>query len=812
MRLDRFRLLARILCAGIATWAWSAPAPVQLQGRVTDENDLPVAAVEVTVRGPNGATQVTHTDEAGSFELEAPAPGDYAVSLAKAGYFRITDHTIHLDQGSYQVAFTLSHEFEVHEAIDVVAPETEINPGQPAAEQSLEARQILDIPSNKTHDLQSYLPSLPSVLRDPSGDLHVAGGRVGETDYRLNGFEIGDPATGGLTSRLNVDTIEAVEVQSGGIGAEYPHAGAGVLSLQTYSGDDRWRFGTTNFLPALSLQQGWHFGNWFPRFNFSGPLRRGRAWFSDALSLQHSFQLISELPRGQNTATQWLADNLIRTQVNLTRDQVLQVDFLFNRTRDAHLGLGPFSPLSTTTDLHAARYFVSVKDQVSWKHSLLEIGWAIDRGHSDRLPQGSATYVLSGGAASGNFFETLHQQTGRTQWIVNWMVPSRQWHGRHDFRAGVNAERVSFLQRATRMPLQVVLSDASTLDQASFTGNPQFRVTNVQAGLYAQDTWRIWGPLAAQLGVRTDWDGIVHRALPEPRAAAIVLPFQDERTKLSVAWGIYDEPISLALWGQALDQQRRDDFSSVDAPAQIDRSVLSRFSLLPGGLEQPRFHTMSVDWSQKLGGSTLLDIEWIRRRQILGLAYEYLPTAPSINDYVLTNNRRDRYQALDISVRHAFASRAELFADYTRSSARSNEVLDYSLGSLFLSPQAPGPLAWDAPNRFISWGWWQTAVWGLLPSYSFESRTGFPFSQFDAAQHLVGMPNQYRFPSYMNLDLGIEKRFRLRSHEWAVRLVAVNVAGRHNPDAVNYVQGSPPVFGGGQGRAFTARIRLVGRK
>src|SRR5262249_30005814 len=113
-------------------------------------------------------------------------------------------------------------------------------------------------------------------------------------------------------------------------GAEFANAGSGVLAIQTDTGDDHWRFGTTNFLPGFDLQRGTHLGNWFPRWTLSGPVQKGRAWFSDGVSLQHSFTLVRELPAGNDTSQQWSGDNLLRGRYNLSAKQNLQGNFLYN--------------------------------------------------------------------------------------------------------------------------------------------------------------------------------------------------------------------------------------------------------------------------------------------------------------------------------------------------------------------------------------------------------------------------------------------------------------------------------------------------
>ncbi len=150
---------------------------------------------------------------------------------------------------------------------------------------------------------------------DSSGRVHIAGARQGQTEILLDGFEINDPANGSFTPRVNVDAVQTVTVETGGYGAQYSHAGAGILALDTSVGDDKWRFGTTNFFPGVSIRDGVRFGNWFPRATFSGPHQeRARLVFrGDQRSAQA--HVVNGLPEGQNVATEWAGDNLLRAQV-----------------------------------------------------------------------------------------------------------------------------------------------------------------------------------------------------------------------------------------------------------------------------------------------------------------------------------------------------------------------------------------------------------------------------------------------------------------------------------------------------------------
>ena len=180
----------------------------------------------------------------------------------------------------------------------------------------------------------------------------------------------------------------------------------------------------------------------------------------------------------------------------------------------------------------------------------------------------------------------------------------------------------------------------------------------------------------------------------------------------------------------------------------------------------------------------------------------------------MQSTRRDRYRSIDLSLRRSLRNnRGDLMIDYIHSRARSNKIFDYTLEDFTLTPQASGPLAWDVPNRVISRGALQTNLWNLLFSYFAEYHTGFPFSAVNSQYQLVNVPNGYRYPSYFSLNIGVEKRFPFHGYQWAVRLSAINATGHHNYNAVINNVDAPNFlfFSGGQARAFTARLRFVGR-
>jgi hypothetical protein len=801
------------LCGAIGAAARAADS-ADCAGVIADENGVPLAAAQITLQSSEGRNFRTETDGAGRFTLHNLPAGEYKVEARKEGFFVLAGQTVTLRAGANELTLTLQHAEELHEQVQVTAPANQIDPQDTTKRETITAREIRDIPVPNTHILQQSLIALPEVVQDNFGGLHIAGARSGETQYLLDGFEIGDPVNNTLSARFNVDATRAAEVQTGRIGAGYAHSGASVLNLETPDGDDKWRFGTTNPVPGINIQRGPRLGNWYPRFTFSGPIERGRFWFSDAIGLQHTFSLVRELPAGADISTQWEGDNLFRLQYNITPKHILHASFLYNRMQDQSLGLDALDPESTTVDLHQQRTFVSLKDQIWLYDTLIELGVAADSETQEFFPQGTAPYVLLVNGTSGNFFERLHEHGTRVQGLFNVIAASRHWHGTHQISAGANVAGLEFRQAAARGEIQALRADGTLVRQSTFAGAASPQASNTQAGGYAQDNWSPSKRVVLQGGMRTDWDRFTGSAMLEPRLSGNVLPFGDDREKLSIGWGIYNAPLNLSVIEGALDQQQMDTFYDSTGKVAVLGPVVSQFALPARGLRQPRFTTTSAGWQQKVGRKTLVGIELLARNGYHGFAYVDQSPAQAGGIFLLEDSRKDRYRSATFSVRHVFSETTEVYGAYTRSRAHSNEVLNPGLGAIFFAAQQSAPLAWDAPNRLLTWGWTPTHIWKVQFSYFFEYRTGYPFSVVNLQQQLVGAANSSRFPAYANMNLALEKKFAFRGYLWAARIEMVNAFDRENSNVVVNNIDAPNfgTFEGGQGRAFTARVRFAGRK
>lgn len=805
------RFMARValalgICAIALAAARAQETEMELQGQVVDEDGHPVPRAEVVAIWGLSSSFTVYTDAAGQFEVGPLHEGPVSLAISKPGFFELQDRSVELHPGVNEITLTLNHETELQQQLNVLSKPTRIDPDTTSHQETLVQHEIVNTPVDYGHDLEQSLITMPDTLMDADGRVHIAGARQGQTEVLLDGFEVNDPANGSFTPRFNVDAVQTVTTETGGYGAQFAHAGAGILLLDTTTGDDKWRFGATDFFPGVSFREGARFGNWYPRLMLSGPVKKGRAWFSAAVGVQHRFAVISGLPGGQNVTTEWAGDSLLRLQVNLTSRNILQSSFLFNRSSDPEFGLGPFTPLSTSTDYEARRYFASIKDQVWVGSTLLEVGVAGDTVRNTNDPEGTATYVVNPSTASGSYFQTTAQQSSRLQLMADVTSGQLKRWGSHTLSGGWNADSIGFAQQAERGPIDFESASGTLVDVATFSGPGSLRISDTQIGAFVQDLWRPVKRIVFSLGARADWDRLIDQPLVQPRLAMNWIPKEDGRAKFTLAWGEHYQPVNLTILGQASDQVRSDVFYDPTGTIPVS-TVVTQFVMPPSGLSQPRSYNTTAQWDEKLGGGTFVGTAFLLREGRDAFAWAAEPSGIEL----LQNTREDRFVSGDIWLRHAFGEQGDVMVDYSRSRATSNEALDPTIANLIFAPQQAGPLLWDAPNRLVSRGWTPVRLWGLLFSYFFQYHTGFPFSAINEERQLVGPVNSLRYPSYVNLNLALEKRFRLRNRDWAVRVALVNATDHLNPiavvndvDAPNYL-----TFAGRQGLGFEVRLRLV---
>ena len=816
---------------GLLLWLLAAMASGQMRASVTltvvDEDGVAVAGAQVTVSEPGLGPALLRTDFAGNCSFTLKQGNPYKIHVEKPGFYQTDEDGI--DPGLSSVRVVLAHEQIVREQVNVTASTPGIDTEQVSDQLTMNTPEIVNIPYQTSRDIRYLLPFYPGVVQDVTEQVHVAGSETWETLDTIDGFDVRSPAEGTLDMRVSADAVRSIDAETTRYPAEFGRATGGVLALYTGMGDNKFRFNATNFIPSYRDLNGIRFDNFVPRFTFSGPIKRNRAWFYDGLDLEYDNIYISELPANADTDPLIRGSNLVKAQVNPSDDDIVTAGFLFNDYHSPYDGISSLVPQQSTTKRDIIAWLPYVRNQWTFGDgALLDVGLAEMRFRDGYEPHGDTPYEITPETTQGSYFENLTGRSQRWEGTAALYLPPRQWMGRHDLKLGVDLDHITYNQDQTRAAVSYYREGAApgeigALDRLSvFAPAAAFTLHNAEIGAYVEDRWQPAKGWVVAPGLRFDWDEIIRRPLWAPRLAAVYSPPGDkDKTKISAGIGLYYEHTQLEYLAQAYAGIRDDTYYTTTAtgvtptgPAQE-----TEFTANHNTLHEARALNWSVGAEREMPWRIIAGANFLQKRttNVFTFANQSGPAALA-GDYLLTNGREDHYHSEEFDLKKLFANGYTLYVAYTHSSAQTNAALDYLPTPSPLGQQQSGPLAWDTPNRVISWGWLPIPIAKLKNRWDFvylmDRHTGFPYTAVNAAQQVVGAAGAQRFPDYMNFSPGLEWKFHFRGQYWGLRGVMENATGSDNPAVVNNVVDSPEygTFSEFQGRAFTARIRLIGAK
>ena len=808
-----------LFCSSVlASGQMAAPSPV-VTLTVVDEDGLPVSGAQVTVSEPARDPIQLQTDYAGrcAYTLHRDLP--YQLRVQKPGFYQGLENQT--DAHRLTIEVMLAHEQVVRQEVNVVSSTPGIDTEQTSDKSTFNTPEIVNVPYPTSRDIRNLLPFTPGVVQDATGQIHVAGSETYATLDLLDGFDIRSPVSGELAMRVSADAVRSIDTETTRYPVEFGKATGGVVAFYTGMGDNKLRFNTTDFFPSFRENHGLRFDKFVPRVTVSGPIVRNRAWFFDGLEMEYDNIYIQELPSNADTNHLVRGSNLVKAQVNLTPANILSAGLLFNDYHSPYDGISPLVPQQSTTKTDIIAWLPYIRDQYGFANGgLLQVGVGVVRFRDGYEPHGDSPYEITPELAQGSYFENLTAHSQREQGTATLYLPPRHWQGRHDLQAGVDLDHIDFDENVSRSPVSYLREDGTLLRRSTFPGQAPFTRHNFETGAFVQDRWLAHPGLLIEPGLRFDWDEIIRRPLYSPRLAATYSPPGAEATtKLSAGIGLYYEHTQLEYLERALAGVRYDTYYAADGVTPVSGPLETIFTANDASLKQ----THAINWSagiqRKLPGSIYAGANFLQKRTSDGLVYTNQQGSGALSGtYLLTNARQDHYISEEFDVSRTFANGYRLFAAYTHSSARTNAALDYVPTVSLLGPQQSGPLAWDVPNRVISWGWLPLLLPQLKKSWDFvytlDWHTGFPFDAVNANQQVVGPAGSMRFPDYLSFSPGLEWRFHFRGSYFGLRGVLENATGSSNPAVVNNVVDSPEfgTFSEFPGRALTARIRLISSK
>ena len=540
-----------------AILAFGQSPTATLNGKVTDQTGAVIPQASVTVTGPGGKQTTATTDQVGGFQIPSLTPGSYNVAASAKGFANYSQTGITLAPGKTQTLnVTLPIEVQ-EEKVNVQGDENrpQLDVGSESNANALIIKgKDLQALSDDPDELQSELQALAGPSAGPNG------GQI-----YIDGF------TGGQLPPKSA--IREIRINQNPFSAEYDKLGYGRIEIFTKPGSDKFHgqffFDDNNsvlnsrnpfvFTPKPSYNTDMFDGN------LGGPINKKASFFIDASRRnidEFSAIFATDPDLGTNPFTESVPNPRTRTSISprvdiqLSQNNTLTMRYQLTHDSDQNSGLNTYSLPTLAYNLNETEHTLQLSDtQVINANMVNETRFQWQRESSHQLPQSGAPEIqvqqafTSGGNSQGDVRNTQDNYELQNYTSIT--------HGKHLIKFGARLRGLSIANTSvpnfngTAIFSNVLDTNTSAIvpalqvyqnfkqsgcssstgptacpSQISIaTGQPQISLNVVDAGLYAEDEWRIHPNLSLTYGLRFESQNDIH-------------DHADFAPRLGLAWGI----------------------------------------------------------------------------------------------------------------------------------------------------------------------------------------------------------------------------------------------------------------------------------
>ena len=769
-------LVARAFLLGVLLTLASSPAMTQpasssatatLRGRITDtQSREPVGQAEVVVVG----TAVrAYTDDDGRFVLERVAPGAITLAVVRMGYVPLRRELTVAEGADLTVDLELARSAVKLEEI-TVTPGSFSFMGQGTGTRQTMSREDVQAVPQIGDDIFRAVNRLPGLAsNDYSAHFGVRGGRHDETLIVLDGLELYEPYhlkdfNEGAVSIIHAETIEGVQLMTGGFSSRYGNKRSGVFDVTSRTPDpSRTHIDVgSSFMNTSLMMQGPFLtekATWlaFGRIGYMGPM----------------FQFIdkADVPKPE------YEDVFAKLNYQVTPNHALALQVL-------HAGDRYKYDLAATTGFNDTINTQEIAN-TDWRNSYV---WSTLK--STFGPRTSVRTLVSGSivrrgrdGSERDVLDPIPYYSIHNTRRFTTLSAAQDWsHGFSDdnllsfgvdFRSQENKD--TYVATTYGDP-----NDPEAPDPGEFPVSVNERLTKKgnRLALYLSDRWRVARPLVVEAGLRFDratWTGD-----------------EDVSPRLSAAMDLGRGMTARVGWGYYRQMQGIDDVSSLDATTPYFPSELS---------EQ-----FTAGWERTGAKGSQFRIEgYYKRGSNLRPVFRNWKGAvdafPEINeDRIKVFPDRNEGKGVEVYFDRPIGERLTMRASYSYSVADEEvkQILNVNEnGSPTFDLSHPNPQdQTHAANADLTY---RVGSWSVNGSFAYHS--GWPATE----EHLVTVPNAEppppqtqaakpikiygaRLPDYLRLDARVVRKFRTPWGEFGTSLDVINLTNNTNVHGYDYIR------------------------
>jgi hypothetical protein len=588
------KIVPLLLLAGL-TLPFASVAPAQglgsIHGTVTDPSasSIPNAAVHVT---GGGQTRDEKTDNSGRFTVAIP-PGQYTIRITAPGFVTSTQTNVTVNGGQSAAVDVTLQIAAAAQQVDV----SESGVGTVSTDPSSNAAALvlstsdLDALPDDPDDLQSELTAMAGPAAGPNG-----------AQIFVDGF------SGGQMPPKS--TIREIRINSNPFASEFDRPGFGRIQILTRPGTDSYHAGAfvTYGNRVLDSRNPYvtgpapDYNNRQISGNISGPLAKKFSWFLDlskrnfdsanlinAQVLDSNFNKVAYNSTYAVPSESWSINPRLDYAINNNNTLVLR----YARTQGSSVsGVGNFNlPSQVSNNVNKSTIIQATETMVIGTKAVNEILFQLRDSRQNTSATGFTGPTISvnsaftsGGSSANNFnrnrsyeYQDLITITSGKH-AVKFGIRARQdslntrsisnFNGTYSFstpseiaKAGclvgisnptsLDVYRQTEILRSQGVPMLTILQQGcGPTSYRLNAGTPQFAANQFDAGLFAQDDWRIAPNFTLSGGLRYEFQtNVSDKVDVAPRIAISWAPGgkagKASKTVLRAGWGIFYDRFSL---------------------------------------------------------------------------------------------------------------------------------------------------------------------------------------------------------------------------------------------------------------------------